>query len=387
MSASEDDSEAGCLRVMHVITGLLTGGAETQLISMVLRPRERAPVASVVSLISGGANYETLKASSVPLHDLGMQRGRPTFAGFLRLLRVIRAERPHVVQSWLYHADFLATVALACSGRWRETRFYWGVRGADINLSQYSGMLRVIAWLLAWLSRFPDGVVCNSRRGIAGHQKLGYRPKRWILLENGIDVDRFRPNQAMRQAVRAELGIPGDIPVVIVVARVHPMKDYACFLQAFSRVFGAVALLVGEGTERLPEQPRVYRLGRRDDIPALLAAADILVSSSASGEGFSNAIAEAMACGLPAVVTDVGDSARIVEGSGIVVPPSNPEKLADAITALMTEPAAERQARGELARERIVSLFSLDRSVRCFDKLYHEGSDIPAESLVGGVHR
>jgi glycosyltransferase involved in cell wall biosynthesis len=170
--------------------------------------------------------------------------------------------------------------------------------------------------------------------------------------------------------VRNELGIPADAMVLAHVARVDPMKDHASFLAAMMELPDLFALLVGAGTENLPAAGNVLRLGRRHDVARLFAAADFAISSSSFGEGFSNALAEGMACGLPAIATDVGDATLILGDTGLVVPPENPRALATAIRTLAQEPAAARADRRIKARARVVDHFAMTRAVRRYDELY-----------------
>ncbi len=200
--------------------------------------------------------------------------------------------------------------------------------------------------------------------------RLGYRPRRGKVIANGIDVERFKPDTIDRAAVRRELGIPGDAVVAAHVARVDPMKDHRSFLTAMSELPQLRALLVGNDTQDLPRMPNVLALGPRADLPQILAAADLVVSSSAFGEGFSNALGEGMACGLPAVATDVGDAALIVGDAGLIVPPGDPKALAAAIRQLVAEGAAVRAERANRARIRAVRMFGMQEAVARFAELY-----------------
>ena len=215
--------------------------------------------------------------------------------------------------------------------------------------------------------------------------RLGYRPRRAEVIYNGIDTDRFQPDAAMRAAVRNELGIADDAILLAHVARVDPMKDHESFLAAMARLPGLRAVLVGAGTENLPAAPNTLRLGRRADVARLLAASDIVVSSSAFGEGFSNALAEGMACGLPAVATDVGDAGAIVGDSGLIVPARDPQALAAALRDFAQEPATVRAERGKRARARIVEHFAMAPAVARFAGLYaslDEAADAAATNPV-----
>jgi glycosyltransferase involved in cell wall biosynthesis len=154
------------------------------------------------------------------------------------------------------------------------------------------------------------------------------------------------------------------------VARVDAMKDHGSFLAAMAALPDLSAWLIGTGTENLRAPRNVLRFGRRHDVPRLLAAADVVVSSSRFGEGFSNVLAEGMACGLPAVATNVGDAKLIIGDTGLIVPPESPDALAVAIREMAAESAAARAERGRKARARIVENFAMERAIERYVDLY-----------------
>lgn len=340
------------------------------LAALLLAKRPLAPSVEVITLVPGGEVSDRLQGAGIRVTDLGCRLGRPEVRPIFELARIIRSERPHVVQSWMYHADLVATLGLYLSGRRKATRLFWGIRCSDMDLRRYRWTLRLAVRVNAGLSRTPDAIVANSYCGRAYHQRLGYSPRRFEVIHNGIDVTVFHPDSSARSAVRAELGVDEGVDLVALVARVDPMKDHACFLEALARLPGVQALLVGKGTEGLEARAGVHRLGIRSDVSTLLAACDLVVSSSAYGEGFPNTVAEGMACGVPAVVTDVGDAARIVGETGLVVPPRDPTALASAIGSLLAEPPGVRRQRAGRARERILRHYSLAAAVSAFDAMH-----------------
>lgn len=361
--------------MVHVITDLHTGGAEGMLTSLVLRGAAGQRPLAVVSLLDGGYFAEILDRAGVTVFGLGVNRGwrnpvRSLGAPF-RLARLIRRLQPDVIQSWMYHADLLALFAWFLSGRRRRTRLYWGVRCSDMDVREYGVILRTILPVCALLSRLPTAVVANSVAGREAHKRLGYRPKRFPVIDNGIDLARFVPSPGTRRKLREHLGATKQALLIALVARVDPMKDHAGFLAAFDQLRGAEALLIGRGTEGLPSRPGLHRLGQRSDVAELVAACDIVVSSSAFGEGFSNALAEGMAAGLAPVATDVGDARRIIGNTGIVVPPRDPKALARAIQKLIDDPK-RRRALGRNARKRIEKHFSLERAAEAFAAVHAE---------------
>ena len=378
---------ASPIEVMHVVTSLDVGGAETVLARLAAGDAAGAVSHSVVSLKPGGALRARLEADGIPVRDLGIERNRDAPGGLLRLAAAIRDARPTVVHSWLYHADLLATLALALSGRRRATRLIWGVRCSDMDMSRYARGSRFILTLLPRLSRRADLVLCNAEAGRAVHQRLGYRPARWRVVPNGVDVERFRPRPGERSAVRGELGVNDEHFVIGMCARVDPKKDHATFVKAAGALAETVPearfVLIGAGTGE-PGSPldraiarsgigsRFVRLGLRRDVDRLHAALDIATLSSAFGEGFPNVVAEAMACGVPCAVTNVGDSAAIVGDTGFVVPPHDPEALATAWMQLRSEGCDARAARGAEARRRIAERYSLAAMIHAYRTIYDE---------------
>ncbi len=361
------------MKVLHVISGLGIGGAESMLTSVSVGLHRQGIEQSVVSLTSGGKFAEQLRKHGISVTELGMRRGRPSLSRFLVLVSLIRSQRPDVIQSWMYHADLFATLALLLSGRRAQTRLCWGIRCSYINLEGQSVQLRFIVKACALLSRIADCIISNSEAGRDEHVALGYCPEHIRVIPNGIDTEKFRPDAVARREIRASLGVGPEAPLVVHVARVDPLKDHRNFLGALGQLPGVAAVAVGSGTDTLPDMCGLYRLGKRDDVHRLYAAADIVVSSSL-GEGFPTVVAEGMASGLPAVVTDVGDSARIVGDTGQVVAPGNARQLAQAIRQLLDETPERRRIRSERARRRIEEYYSMANAVNAFLDAYRDGS-------------
>jgi glycosyltransferase involved in cell wall biosynthesis len=246
---------------------------------------------------------------------------------------------------------------------------------------------------LALASRYPAAVIYNSQAGQRAHERLGYAPRRWAVIPNGFDTDVFRPCAPARGSLRLELGLPDEVQLVGLLARFHPMKDHATFLQAAKIVTAAKPdvhfVAAGAGVDAAPAlnnlvdaltlRGRVHLLQARRDAPRFLAALDVAVSSS-YGEAFPNVVGEAMACGTPCVVTDVGDSAQIVGDAGVVVPPRDSVAVAAGILRILDADRVARDALGRAARERIISEFSLGRAAARYEKLYRELVGRPLKS-------
>jgi glycosyltransferase involved in cell wall biosynthesis len=354
------------------------------LAALVAAPRAVPHAQAVVDLLAGGALAGDIRAAGVAVHEIGLKGVLGVPGGVMALAQLIRALEPAAVQTWMYYADLLGLWALERSGRRATTRLYWGIRCSDMDQSRYGLALR---WTIAACARRaarPDAVIANSFAGREHHRRLGYAPRAFAVIPNGIDTARFRPDGEARRRVRAELGLAERAFVALHAARVDPMKDHATLLAAAKLCPEIVFLAAGKGTDALAGA-NLRGLGARADMPALYAAADAVLSTSAFGEGFSNVLAEGMAAGLPAVATDVGDARRIVGAAGAVVPPRDPGALAAEIARLAHAGADERAALGAAARARVEERFSLARCVSAFDALHREGRLPPEPADRGGA--
>jgi glycosyltransferase involved in cell wall biosynthesis len=363
------------IRVVHLITGLHLGGAE-RMVARLVETMDRSRFESVViSLLPGGVVRGAIERAGVEVHSLDLDNLASSIPGALRLTHELRRIRPHVLQTWLYHADLLGLVVGRAVG---VPSILWNVR---CTVAQGRG--RRLSHLLAALSPYPAGVVVNSLRGQALHQTLGYAPRRWHFIPNGFDTSYFTPRKECRDRIRAELGVPLDALVVGMVARYHPMKDHALFLRAAKQLLRELPnthfVLAGPGITgtndalALQIDPSLRNnlslLGPRSDIPELLSAFDIATLTS-THEGFPNVVGESMACGVPCVVTDAGDAAAIVGSTGWSVPTGDVHALALAWKAALQMSSLARFNLGVAARNRIVEEFAMESVVAQYEALY-----------------
>ena len=363
--------------VLHVIPGLHTGGAEHRLAALVTAKRGQLFSQAVVDLKGDISSDSTLtdniRAAGIPVYQFGGQMTLDFPVILFRLRGLIRQVRPIAIQSWLYYADLASLWALELSGQRATTRLYWGIRSSDLKQIHYR---RALGWTIkacAKRSARPDAVVANSFVGRDVHRALGFAPRAFPVIPNGIDTHRFRPDPSTRARMRMHLALTDDKFVVIHVARVDPMKDHASLVAVAGALPDIQFMMAGAGTEKIDAPPNLKALGHRPDIHELYAAADLLLSTSIFGEGFPNAIAEAMACGVPVVATDVGDSRRIIGNTGVIVSPRDVAAMVASITRIRSEPEAKRSGRASAARKRIEDRYSLDRMVSEFDTLHLYG--------------
>lgn len=375
------------MRILHVITGLNVGGAEKMLYRLVSSMDARRFQSRVVSLLAPGPMGEKIAAAGVPLDSLGMTRGLPTPLALWKLVRLVRDYRPDILQTWLYHGDLAGLVAAKMAfPLGGGPKIVWNIRCSFMALEQYRRLTGVTLRACTALSGFPDVILTNSHEARRFHTELGYRAKRFEVIPNGFDLERFRPDREARQAVREELSIGPETVLIGQVARFDAMKDHETMVSAAAKVAeqgDVVFVLAGKGVNHdnldligwmkryglAPEKVRL--LGQRDDISRLMAALDVHVLTS-TGESFPNVVGESMACGVPNVVTDVGDSSLLVGETGLVVPPASPDALAEALRELVSLRAERRAALGLASRKRMEESYGLRSIVRRYAALYEE---------------
>lgn len=372
------------MRIAHIITGLGQGGAESVLFRLATYP-EQSDRHFVISLTDEGVYGPRLRAAGIAVHTLDMPRGRVTLAGLLALRRLLIDEAPDAVQTWMYHADLIGGVAARLAGIHAVA---WGIRNSGEHLSRSSRSARLVLRLCASLSgRLPAAIVCAARDAAQRHQQLGYRGERMVVIPNGYDLSRYAPDAGAGARMREVWGVAPDAPLIGCVARWDPLKDHANLLGALGHLVrehrdaGLRCVLVGRGMSAAnPElgalidreglRGRVLLAGPSDDVPAVMNSLDVHVLSSCA-EGFPNVVAEAMACGTPCVVTDVGDAAHIVGDTGVVVPAQDPRALAEGIEAMMLRISERgRTAAGAAGRARVLENFDLARMVQAYGETW-----------------
>lgn len=334
-------------RVLHVITGLGFGGAERQLQLLVRQSDPSELVHEVVSLTSGGPIADELREEGVAVTELRLRGGLAAIIDLVRLRRIVARSGADVLQTWLYHADVLGGLA----GRSAGIPVVWNVRMTWMDPTRTKRSTMWAARVGAALSRWvPARIIFNSEEGEASHARHGYETGRSVVVPNALDRSRFRPDPAAAAALREQLDLPGDAQLVGAVARNDPQKGHEDLLAAFAEVAGswprAVLLLVGAGctsgtppfdhlVDELDLDGRVRLLGPRDDVERITAGLDVAVSASRYGESCSNVIAEARACGVPVVTTDVGAARSLVGDGGVVVAPGDRSGLAAAMELVL----------------------------------------------------
>ena len=363
-------SERDRCSVFLLVRTLGAGGAERQLVQLALGFKERGHLVRVGVFYKEGPLVADLESKDIPVLDLG-KKGRWDLLAFLfRVRRAIADAQPEIVYSFLGGANLVAA-AVRMLGL--QFKLVWSVRASDMDLKQYEWTRPFSYRAECLLSDKVDLIIANSFAGRSHAVSNGFSPRRLEVVPNGIDTERFHPNPLLRRRQRQQWGLSESDIAIGVLARFDPMKGHRTFLAAAVRLANEIPncqfLCIGEGAEKARLQQfaeelgisgRVKFPGRSDDPVAALNGLDIYCSPSVYGEGFSNSVGEAMACAIPCVVTDVGDSARIVGDTGLIVPRANPTALADALALA----ASQREFHdGLAARQRILENYGTGQMV------------------------
>lgn len=371
------------MRLLHVITGLQTGGAEMMLCKLLDAMRAGSFDSTVLSLMPPGPVGGRISALGIQVYSLKIRSRIPALGAILRMRRLVRAVRPDVIQGWMYHGNLAAWSA----HRWADrTPVAWNIRQSLYDIRCEKRLTRWVIRLGAVLSSRVQAIIYNSNTSRPQHEAVGYHRRHALVIPNGFDFDRFRSSPETRLAFRKALGLDADMPLVGMVARWHPTKDHANFLHGAAEVLERFSdvhfVLAGRGVDKdnavlqdmigsLGLTARVHLLGEVSDVPAVMAALDVLVSASRA-EAFPNVLGEGMACGVPCVATDVGDSALLLDGHGRVVPPRDPAALAAAVIELLRLDPHRRVELGAAGRLHVKVKFSLSEIAGQYAALYEK---------------
>lgn len=360
-------------KILFFIRSLNAGGAERQLVVTAKGLAERGHQVTVLTFYSDGFYVDELADTKVQLLSLHKKGRWDLFVFSFRLLRVLRQQSPNVIYSFLGTANILAVIMKLFIP---SMCVVWGVRASDMDLKKYNWMFRWSYWVECRLARFSDSIVANSHAGLQYAVAHGFPEKKLMVIPNGIDTDHFRPDKLAGERLRKEWGIAENEFLIGLVGRIDPMKDHTTFLEAavLLKRQNLQVRFVCVGTGAVEYEKTMHQLatklglddvltwaGRHANMVAVYNAFDIVSSSSSYGEGFPNVIGEAMACGVPCVVTDVGDSAMIVGDTARIVVAGDPEMLARAICNTLQRKSEVNWTK--VSRTRIEERFSLRRLV------------------------
>lgn len=346
----------------------------------------------VVSLEKREPFAEMFEEQGIEVFSLGSRGDGSWVRRLLGLGEVLRSVRPAVTQGWMYHANL--ALSLAGAGRSGVTRPLWNIRRGVDDLRERKLLTRLVVRTNACLSSRTSQIIYCTEESRRQHEEIGFHPSRGVVIGNGFDSRKFRPRNEFSSMLRAKLALRPDTILIGNVGRYDHAKGKQYLLDAFAllrqRTTNAHLVLVGRGMtpENREVRTRIQELGLSaavtlygevSSLEEIYPSFDILCSSSVS-EGFPNAIAEAMLCGVVCVVTDVGNSRALVEGSGVVVPPRSSMALAEGLSDVCAWSKDERVDAGRRGRERIARCHSLESVAERYARLYRRvalGEEFP----------
>lgn len=369
------------MQILHIITALERGGAEAMLEKLVTGGGRHGH--AVVSLRELGPIGAQIAARGIEVRALHLGSATGALTALPRLMTFVRTHRPDVIQGWMDHGNLVATFARGLAAR--GSQLVWNVRRSLDSAGWDRFLLRRLVALNVKLAGKPERIVYNSTTGARQHEAIGYPANKRSIIPNGFDLARFSPITDRRK-FRHEMGVADDELLIGLIARFHPCKNHGAFFQAAAHILGsglrARFLFAGAGmTIDNPDVAaplrdlgiidRTFLLGERNDVPVVTAALDIACNVS-HGEGFPNAVGEAMACAVPCVVTDVGDCRHVLGDTGVVCDSNGSAGIERALTKLIEAGPDRRGELGRLARARVEALFSLAAIVHQYDALYDD---------------
>lgn len=372
------------MKILHIITSLLDGGAEGVLYRLCCHDKMNEHI--VVSLRDQGKYGSLLSKHSIKIHTLNMKPGKFSIVAFYKLIKILKNEKADIVQTWLYHSDFFGGIAARLAG---VSNLIWNVRHSNFNKYYTKRSLIILVKVLAKLSYFlPKKIIFCSKSSMKLHAKIGYQGYKMKYVPNGYDIQKFKPIPLKKFISRKKINLNNKVTLLGCVARFHPQKDHKNLLHALNILKGNKiffkCILVGFGInkknkilvnliKKLNLDNEIILLGSQKNINSIMNKIDIHILASEYGEAFPNVVAEAMASGTPCVVTDVGDSSLIVGKTGWTVKTRNSKLLAYKIMkAIKKSKSKEWNYQCQAARNRIVNKFTMDKMINKYNKIWQQ---------------
>ncbi|MFL2703258.1 MAG: glycosyltransferase [Gammaproteobacteria bacterium] len=372
------------MEVLHIITGLQRGGAETLLCNLCKFDKEyKHSIISMSDIKNKDMVFKDLP--NISIYSLNFKNGRIKLSGLFMLYRLIIQIKPDAVQTWMVHADLIGGLIARFAG---IKNIFWGVHHTILMGGKSKLSTIFIVKLNAFLSRFiPKKIIYCAEKSRSIQESIGFKKSKGVVIQNGYDINSFFQNRSLGEDFRDEIDISNHIFVIGHVGSYDPLKDQNTLIEALAFLdqehFDFNAVLVGKNLDnsnlelvtKLKENglnDRVHLLGVRNDIPAVMNGIDLFVLTSVS-EAFPNVLNESMACGTPCVTTNVGDASLIVDNTGWVVQPKDAKAIADAVIKAAGEKESNNinwlQRRGDCTK-RISSNFTLEKMIEKYKEVW-----------------
>ena len=365
--------------ILFVVTGLNMGGAERALYNMVacgINEKYDCLIITLHSVGFWGAKFQHL---GIKVLSFNLSCPSSFVKSTLEIFQEIRTKKFELIQGWMYHGNSTALI-LKCFVAGCP-KLFWSIRQTLYDVNNEKFMTKIVISMNNFFSSRPDAIIYNSSLSKHQHERQGFSDKNSYVIANGFDPKSLSRKIYSTQFKRDELEVvEGDV-VIGHVARVHPMKDHSTFINVALKVVKTYSnvkiLMVGKGVPNycsslipLEYQNKFLLFDETEEVYSFMSSMDIFCLSSAWGEGFPNVLAEAMLLEIPCVSTDVGDSERILNGNGFLVPAKDIEAMETAIIKLLKYSKVQRKKIGRKSRENIVENYDLAGQIEKLEILW-----------------
>lgn len=356
-------------KIVFFVSSLGVGGAEMMIVKLAGQLHSPKLQFHVVSMGKPNTLKDRLQEFGVQVTELNLGKNPLNLLRLpFKLYRIFQDDADYILQGWMYHGNLLSHLAKFFV---KPLHHYIAIRQTLPDITNQKKLTQLIIRLDAWLSKWADKTLYVAQAAVPQHLAVGYTSKNVEVIPNGFDVNNYYPDSESRKNLREKMNIADKDLVIGHVARLHPMKDHKSFISSINELMNThshlKAVLIGKNVNYEEFQTliseknrnRFIFLGEQKNLHQWTNTFDLAVSSSAYGEGFSNTIGEAMSCGIPCLVTDVGDSAWIVGDTGFVVPPSRTDLLKAKLNEVINNQDSLRK-RGVRARKRVLDNFTIE---------------------------
>lgn len=360
-------------KICHIITGLERGGAERSLFNLLTAgDLSKKTNNMVISLMSEGYYGPLLKKHNITLRCLNMKRGRLNIKSIIKLMQIIKNQKPDIIQGWMYHGNLAGLLGIFITNK--KTKLSWNIRLSLEMFSQMKFKTRLIIKLGAMFSKRVNSIIYNSKRSLKQHHQFGFSSHNDYFIPNGFDSKKWKPNKNIKYKIRNLLNISRTARVIGYVGRGEKQKDLPKLFRVFDIIKkkhpNIILIAVGKNLEKYAfNSDRIIFLGERSDVQEIMNSFDILCLTS-KAEGFPNVIGEAMLSGLPCISTDVGDAKNILGKSGWIVPTNSTSLFAKYLDKLLKIPEKKLKKHGKSARELIINNYDIDKIRGQYISLY-----------------
>ncbi len=371
------------MRILHIISGLRRGGAESILYRLCQHDKENRHV--IISLTDSQDDGMIHNKNNVSVHKLNFSNRKINLFELFKLYKHIKKIKPDIVQTWMIHADMIGGIVARLAG---VNNIFWSVHYTNLVKGKSKRLTILLTKINAFLSYFiPKKIIYCAEKSKEVQESLGFKKTKGVVIQNGYDVESFVQNTSLGLKFRNELDIHPEAFVIGHVGSYHPLKDQANLVEALTlldqRGFNFYAAFAGDNLDNNNSylvsllknkglSNRVHLLGRRNDIISIMNGIDLFILSSES-EAFPNVLNEAMACGTPCVSTDVGDASIILGDTGWIVPSKDSESLYSSVIKAAQEKESNHRSwsqRSIACRQRIVQKFSLEKMVKKYKEVW-----------------